>query len=288
MNIAEDGASARDEVTYDIYLRLHATQHLYPAKTLRTVLSELFYADPFAWRAVGITRAALDAYREAGKDRIKGIERAHLTDRHRMVAHILKRDTPMSQDELFSYWRTEDRVVIALKSENRSNQLGDWIPFNNDRASYFTRLGIGFRYHHDTEGEMLQLLAEEIQNSNYKRKQVATRLSFRTLPRPQATQSLELSLQFSHQDYDKISHGFIPGEMEDRWFIFLEDEWLYFYRSWSGYCVYGARLTKTSTGALLNDAWVNADKDQYELSEPAEEKKFLETLISNILLNKNC
>lgn len=76
--------------------------------------------------------------------------------------------------------------------------------------------------------------------------------------------------------------------MEDRWFIFLEDEWLYFYRSWSGYCVYGARLTKKSTGALLNDAWVNADKDQYELSEPAEEKKFLETLISNILLNKNC
>lgn len=123
MNIDDESEAVRDAVTYDIYLRLHAAQDLYPAKTLRTVLSELFYADPFAWRAVGITRAALDAYRNAGKDRIKGIERAHLTDRHRMVAHILKRDAPMSKDELFSYWRTEDRVVISLKSENRSNQL---------------------------------------------------------------------------------------------------------------------------------------------------------------------
>ncbi|WP_282029830.1 hypothetical protein [Paracoccus marcusii] len=263
MNIAEDSASARDEVTYDIYLRLHATQHLYPAKTLRTVLSELFYADPFAWRAVGITQAALDAYREAGKDRIKGIERAHLTDRHRMVAHILKRDIPMSQDELFFYWRTEDRVVIALKSENRSNQLGTWIPFDNDRASYFTRLGIGFRYQHDNEGKMLQRLAENIADVDHVDRQEAKRWSFRTLPLPEARHNLPIALHFNCRDYYKIRCGYIPQEMEDRWFIYFKNGWVYFHRSWSGYCVYGARLTKTSKGGLITEAWVNADRKQY-------------------------
>lgn len=286
MNFDEENAAARDEVTYDIYLRLHATQHLYPAKTLRTVLSELFYADPFAWRAVGITQAALDAYRAAGKGRIKGIERAHLTDRHSMVAHILKRDIPMSQNELFSYWRTEDRVVISLKKENRSNQLGDWIPFDNDHASYFARLGIGFRYQHDIEGNMLRKLAEDMENIDRVNMQVATRFSFRTLPLPEAKQDLELFLQFDCQDYNKISCGFVPREMEDKWFIYLEDEWLYFHRSWSGYCVYGARLIKTSTGGCLSEAWVNADKEQYELSEPEEEIKLIETLIANLLLDR--
>ncbi|WP_235674089.1 MULTISPECIES: hypothetical protein [unclassified Paracoccus (in: a-proteobacteria)] len=284
MNIAEDNASARDEVTYDIYLRLHATQHLYPAKTLRTVLSELFYADSFAWRAVGITREALNAYREAGKGRIKGIERAHLTDRHRMITHILKRDIPMSQDELFSYWRTHDRVVISLKSENRNNQLGDWIPFDNEHANYFTRLGIGFRYQHDIEGEMLQQLAEEMAGADRAEMQAATRLSFRTLPLPKARQNLDLSLNFDRRDYDKIISGLVPRDMEDRWFIFHEDERLYFHRSWSGYCIYSARLTNTPMGGTLSEAWVNADKEQYNCSEPEEEAKFIETLINNLLL----
>jgi len=26
--------------------------------------------------------------------------------------------------------------------------------------------------------------------------------------------------------------------MEDKWFIFLEDDWLYLHRSWTGTCVY--------------------------------------------------
>ncbi|WP_220375866.1 hypothetical protein, partial [Staphylococcus pseudintermedius] len=60
------------------------------------------YAEPFAWRAVGITQAALDAYHQAGKNRIQGIERAHITDRFKMIIHILDRDEPMTQDDLFS------------------------------------------------------------------------------------------------------------------------------------------------------------------------------------------
>lgn len=166
MNVDQETTADRDAVTYEIYLRLHKAQSCYPAKTLRTVLSELFYADALAWRAVGITRAALDAYHKAGKNTIKGIERAHLTDRYRMVAYILKRDNPMSQDDLFSYWRTADRVVISLKSENQKNQLGNWIPFDNDSGSYFTRLGIGFRYKHEIEGEMLRQLTKNIANAD--------------------------------------------------------------------------------------------------------------------------
>lgn len=281
MHIGEESTADREAVTYEIYLRLYEAQKLYPAKTLRTVLSELFYADPFAWRAVGITRAALNAYREAGRRKIKGIERAHLTDRHKMVAHILDRETPMSQEELFSYWRNEDRVIISLKSENQSNQLGDWIPFQNDRASYFTRLGIGFRYKYEIEGEMLRRLSEDMADIS-----TATRSSFRTMPLPDRREDLKMSLQYSLNDYNKIKAGLVPNDMDDRWFIFFEEGWLYLYRSWSGFCVYGARFEDTPTGGFLSKAWVNADKEQYNPSEPGEEAQLLENLIAELLLSR--
>ena len=129
-------------------------------------MSELMYAELYAWRAVGITRAALDAYYQAGKKKLQGIERAHLTDRFKMVQHILDRDEPLSQERLFSYWRDTDRVVIALKSENRSNVLGDWLPFDNEEAQFFPRLGIGFDYRDDVEGHLLRTLAERLSNES--------------------------------------------------------------------------------------------------------------------------
>lgn len=164
MIIDDKSAAERKSATYMIYLKLHATRHAFPAKTLRTVMSELMYAEPFAWRAVGITRAALDAYHQAGKNRLQGIERAHLTDRFKMIQHILDRDEPLSQDGLFSFWRETDRVVIALKRENRSNSLGEWVPFENAEARYFPRLGIGFHFRHDVEGNLVRKLAEQILN----------------------------------------------------------------------------------------------------------------------------
>lgn len=84
---------------------------------------------------------------------------------------------------------------------------------------YASWLGIGFRYQHDIEGEML--------------------------------------------------HG-----------------WLYFYRSWSGYRIYGARLTETPTGGFLSKAWVNADKKQYKAIEPEEEEQLIKGTIAEFLLSR--
>lgn len=160
MKIAEPSSEDREASTYRIYLELHAARHVYPAKTLRTVISELMYAEPFAWRVVGITQAALAAYRDAGKNKVQGMERAHLTDRFKMIRHVLERNEPMSSEELFQYWRETDRVVIALKAENRGNALGQWVPFENPEARYFARLGIGFQYRHAIEGDLLRSLAQ--------------------------------------------------------------------------------------------------------------------------------
>lgn len=164
MSIKAGCAEERQNATHAMYLLLHAGQATYPAKTIRSVITELMYAEPFAWRAVGITRAALNMYQHAGRGRIQGIERAHLTDRSKMVNYVLDREVPLSRHALFSYWQETDRVVIALKAENRSNKLGDWLPFANPEAQYFPRLGIGFDFRRAVEGDLIRQLIEQISN----------------------------------------------------------------------------------------------------------------------------
>lgn len=158
MKASFEGISARSQATYQVYLTLHAARRAFQNKTLRTVFTEMMYAEPFAWRVVGITTAALAAYAEAGHRPIKGVERAHLIDRAKMVAHVFERDEPLTESELFAYWRDNDRVIVALRQENRTSDLGNWTPFENADAEYFTRLGIGFQYRPAVEGVLTKRL----------------------------------------------------------------------------------------------------------------------------------
>lgn len=152
----------RQNATYVMYRTLHASRHLFHIKTLRSVMTEMMYAEPEAWRAVGITRAALDAFDASGHRPIKGLERAHITDRFKMIANVFDCDEPLTFNELFNYWSETDRVVISLRSENRSNQLGDWIPFENANAKFFQRKGIGFTYRAAVEGLLTRQLWDRL------------------------------------------------------------------------------------------------------------------------------
>ena len=50
---------------------------------------------------------------------------------------------------------------------------------------------------------------------------------------------IRINLEFSEEQMDKMKIGLIPQQMEDKWFIFYEEEWLYFHRS---YLLPGLRL----------------------------------------------
>lgn len=46
------------------------------------------------------------------------------------------------------------------------------------------------------------------------------------------------NLTLTTKEYARLSLGLIPEEMEDKWFIYLEDNKLYCHRSWTGLCAY--------------------------------------------------
>ncbi len=60
---------------------------------------------------------------------------------------------------------------------------------------------------------------------------IATRSSWVNFPIKELTK-VDIDLKFSEDQFLKIKNGFVPRQMEDKWFIFYEDECLYFHRSW--------------------------------------------------------
>jgi hypothetical protein len=116
----------------------------------------------------------------------------------------------------------------------------------------------------------------------------ATRQSWHNL-KPLPAQRSQLSLQraFTEQEYERIHVGFIPERMEDKWFIFTEDDTLYIHRSWTGYCIYQLTLIKQDTSYILSEALVNRDESQYSGGDDPYDAKLLMFLIDHLLLNKS-
>ncbi len=92
---------------------------------------------------------------------------------------------------------------------------------------------------------------------------------------------------FSSEEYELISNGLIPEQMEDKWFIYLESDWVNFHRSWTGYWVYRLRLVRVPSGYKVTEAWVNRDPKQYASRNEKHDAAVLEFLIDRLLLSKD-
>jgi hypothetical protein len=114
----------------------------------------------------------------------------------------------------------------------------------------------------------------------------AQRNSWKTEPMPVKTARLPYARVFSIEEYGRISLGLIPREMEDKWFIFLEDDWLYLHRSWTGTCVYKVQLQQKEDKYNVADALVNRDPEQYLETDINYDAALLNFLVENFLLGK--
>ena len=107
---------------------------------------------------------------------------------------------------------------------------------------------------------------------------------------------VELSLKhtYSQSEMDSIRNGVIPGQMEDKWFIYFADDALHFHRSWTGVCIYIARFARPaqSTQTPGEQSWqlvsaeINADETHYTLQEPRYEASMIYFLIDVLLLHR--
>ena len=80
--------------------------------------------------------------------------------------------------------------------------------------------------------------------------------------------------------------GLVPGQMEDKWFVYYEDGWLRFHRSWTGAFIYALCLDGSPAGVRVIDSWVNRNQQQYAGSDTDYDRKLVSFLIDAFLLKK--
>ena len=115
----------------------------------------------------------------------------------------------------------------------------------------------------------------------------ASRDSWKTLPLPAERMPLDFQARYSPEDWERIRCGHIPEFMGDRWFLFVEGDWLYVHRSWTGAAIYGVRFVRDADGtSLVAESWVSRDRALYTGDDPAEERETLAFIITELLLTQ--
>jgi len=104
---------------------------------------------------------------------------------------------------------------------------------------------------------------------------------------PVEREDLKLEAFFTDADAEEMMQGFIPKQMEDKWFIYFEDGWLRFHRSWTGAAIYALRLEGSPAGVRVIESWVNRNPAQYTLKDTEFDRKLVTYLIDSILLKKS-
>ncbi len=115
----------------------------------------------------------------------------------------------------------------------------------------------------------------------------ATSASWKIKPLPGKRAPLSYERRFSASEHARLVRGLVPVEMEDKWFIYLEDGLLRLHRSWTGACIYGVRLRMEGEGSLVEEAWVSRATDDYTRTDDAYDARLLSFLIERLLLGNS-
>ena len=87
----------------------------------------------------------------------------------------------------------------------------------------------------------------------------ATRKTHTIHPFPRRRAFIPFDRSFAAEEFERMKLGVVPCVMEDHWSIFLEQSWLYFVRSWTGYCVFKVRVEQKNDTARITEVWVSRD-----------------------------
>lgn len=105
---------------------------------------------------------------------------------------------------------------------------------------------------------------------------------WKTEEMPEQVESFVMERSLTDSETEYIKEGHRPQEMEDRWFMYYEDETLFIHRSWTGYCIYKIDLSKP--GEL--NVTVNRNPEQYK-ENSVENDRIMVNILINQLLRQN-
>lgn len=105
---------------------------------------------------------------------------------------------------------------------------------------------------------------------------IAEKSDWQTYNMPFKKAKFKFERKFSKSEIENLKYGYIPQEMEERWFSYFENDTLYVHRSWTGHCIYIVKFNFSTNVHLVK---VNRDKNQYTCESKEEDLRQLNRLL---------
>ena len=138
-------------------------------------------------------------------------------------------------------------LILEEEKEERNRQTADDDEKKQFQAVMLWKLGLG---------NMSKFFNNE--SSMPDKTKVAKDTSWKTEPMPQTESSrIETTIIFSEKDMEIIRMGHIPEAMEDHWFMYCDDEYIRYFRSWTGMCAFEAHYYKKEEQYIVDELCIN-------------------------------
>ena len=99
-----------------------------------------------------------------------------------------------------------------------------------------------------------------------------TKKDWKTCPMPELNTTFSISRVFSDEQMNTLKTGYIPQQMEDKWFRYFENGKLFAHRSWTGFCIY---IIEFNTTTWVHNVIVNRCNEQYSRKDIDEDIELL-------------
>lgn len=100
---------------------------------------------------------------------------------------------------------------------------------------------------------------------------------WKTLEMPLENVQFKLDFDLTEEEFHTLQYGHIPQEMEDKWFMYYDEGKFYFYRSWTGFCIY---VVSVSDKGKIENVLVNRNSNQYTETDIERDKIMLAILLN--------
>jgi 8-oxo-dGTP diphosphatase len=122
--------------------------------------------------------------------------------------------------------------------------------------------------------------------SNHAPTKSAAKADWQTKRLPSKHTTIALDRRFAPHEMQRIKAGLIPEEMEDKWFIYWQNDTLFFHRSWSAFCLFVVHFAKDAEWYRMCGAELNRNPKQYAETSDAKDASLISHLIDVLLLQK--
>ena len=95
--------------------------------------------------------------------------------------------------------------------------------------------------------------------------------------------TIAIDIELSEEELIELAKGHIPEEMEDHWFMYFDGEYIRYYRSWTGICIYKGHVVRNDGSPVIDDLIVNRDPEQYGEVSDEKDRLMFEMLITEEL-----